>query len=105
MTRHRRTQRSLPEVRRPQEGQPQERRGFRFSNAVELLRQLALRTSALAHAAEDLYLQLPWNGDKEIRRQKERLDHLIGGTAEESDQLVDACSLIAEEFVGREQGA
>jgi hypothetical protein len=69
-----------------------------------LLRQLALRTSALAHAAEDLYVQLPWSGDKEIRRQRERLDQLIGGAAEESDQLVDACSLIAEEFVGREQG-
>jgi hypothetical protein len=105
VTRHRRPQRSLPDGRRPQEGEPQERREFRFSNAVELLRQLVLRTSALAHAAEDLYLQLPWNGDKEIRRQKERLDHLICGTAEESDALVDACSLIAEEFIGREQGA
>jgi hypothetical protein len=102
---HRRTQRSLPEGRQQQEGQHRERPEFRFSNAIELVRQLALRTSALAHAAEELYLGLPWSGNKEVRRQKERLDHLIGGTVEGSDQLVDACSLIAEEFVGREQGA
>jgi len=100
----RRPQRALPEARRPPQGQPQERPEFRFSNAVGLLRQLALRISALAHAAEDLYVQLPWDEDKEVRRLRERLDQLIGGTAEESDQLVDACSLIAEEFVVREKG-
>lgn len=99
------TRRRGPQGRLPEGPQPQERPEFRFSNAVSLLRQLALRTEALAHATEDLYLQLPWNGDKEVRRQKERLDHLMGDTAAASEQVVDACSLIAEEFVGREPGA
>jgi hypothetical protein len=102
----RQPQRDRPESRRQlQDGQPQERPEFRFSESVSLLRLSALRVEALAHAAEDLYVQLPWNGDKEVRRRKERLDHLIGETAEAAEQVVDACSLIAEEFVKREPGA
>lgn len=105
MTRRRGPQRSLPEGHRSQDDRPQERREFTFSSAVELLRQLALRTEARAHAAEDLYVRLPWNGDKEVRRQKERLDQLIGDASKAAEEVVDACSLIAGEFVRREQGA
>ncbi len=105
MTRRRGPQRSLPEGRRPQDGPPQESPEFRFSNAVELLRQVALRTDALTHAAEDLDEKIPWSGDKVVRRQRERLGHLLGDAAEASEQMVDACSLISEEFIKRSQGA
>lgn len=45
---------SLAESRQPRDGQLQERPKFRFSNAGEWLRQLALWVDALAHAADQL---------------------------------------------------
>lgn len=105
MSRRREPQRSLPEGRRPQAGRSQERPEFTFSNGVELLRQFALRVEALTHAADDLHEQIPWSGDKQVRRLRERLGYLIGDAAERSEQLVDACSTLSEEFIKHPQEA
>jgi hypothetical protein len=91
--------------REPQPSQPHARPEFRFSDTVSLLRQRALRVEALAHAANELHNRIPWSGDDEVRSRGERLGHLISDTAAGSEQLVDACSRIAEEFVSREPGA
>lgn len=96
---------SLPADRQPRDGQPQERPEFTFSTAIELLRQSTLRVNALTHAADELHEQIPWTEDKEIRRLRERLGHLIGDAADLSDEIVDACSLISEEFIKRPSGS
>jgi hypothetical protein len=78
---------------------------FNAANAVDDLVQLIAKTDALAHAARDLYDEVPPTEVGEVRRRRERLAHLISDTAEGAEAALKAAKQLADHLAKRRMGA
>lgn len=78
---------------------------FNVANAVDDLVQLIAKTDALAHAARDLYDEVPPTEVGEVRRRRERLAHLISDTAEAAEAALEAGNWLAAKLATRRMGA
>lgn len=75
------------------------------ANAVDGLRGLIAKADALAHATEQLFEQVVWTENRDERRRRERLAHLVSATAEAVRVAMKVGNKLAVDVVASQAGA